>query len=64
MQNELKKLESPRRCELKVFPGQDCPCLATWAIGEVAICLEHLEAMAEMNSDNAEFLQPALEGTN
>jgi hypothetical protein len=57
---KLNKLATPLPCSFYVFPNLPCPDTALWAIDDHAICHEHIKTMADMNSDNADFLAPAL----
>jgi hypothetical protein len=54
MNNDLQRI-NPRPCE--VTP---CQNIASWAYRGVAVCIEDMQAMSDMNSDNAEAFSPAL----
>ncbi len=63
----LKRLDTPRRCEIGIFvfdeiedPGEQCENTAHWQYNGVALCKDCMKAMSRMNSDNEEAFASAL----
>ncbi len=58
---------TPRQCDMRHGPELEerCPNIAFWSAKgfdglPYAVCRDDMQAMANMNSDNAEAFQPAL----
>lgn len=65
--SELTRLAFGQPCCVSVSWERACGHAAHWLVRDpdgdapdVAICDEHIKGMADMNSDNETFLQPAL----
>jgi hypothetical protein len=58
---ELRKLNIPTPCSLFVAWMRQCGQSAYWMVNGETMCDEHIQGMADMNSENEEFLQPALD---
>ena len=57
----LSKLERAGHCAITDYDDVACAQEAFWAIDGIPVCQEDIRAMADMNSDNEEFLRPAIE---
>lgn len=69
--SELQRLSTPGTCCIVVSWERSCGQVAHWHIvdadgntADAPICDEHIRGMAGMNSDNEQFLRPALDEIN